>query len=254
MFINNFDPVAITIFSFELRWYSLSYIFGILIGWFYCKKITDDDYIKKIFDDIIPYLIIGILIGGRIGYVSIYNFSYYFNNPIEIFKIWNGGMSFHGGLIGIIFATYIFAKKRNVDYLKILDLISCAAPIGIFFGRISNYINSELYGRVTDVFWSVKFVKLDNLNRHPSQIYEAFTEGVLLFLIIFILVKKKFLKLPGLISSIFLIYYSLFRIFCEFFREPDYQVGVVLNYFTIGQILSLLMLSAGVLLYNAKKK
>ena len=111
MFINNFDPVAITIFSLELRWYSLSYIFGILIGWFYCKKITDDDYIKKIFDDIIPYLIIRILIGGRIGYVSIYNFSYYFNNPIEIFKIWNGGMSFHGGLIGIIFATYIFAKK-----------------------------------------------------------------------------------------------------------------------------------------------
>ena len=120
MFINNFDPVAITIFSLELRWYSLSYIFGILIGWFYCKKITDDDYIKKIFDDIIPYLIIGILIGGRIGYVSIYNFSYYFNNPIDIFKIWNGGMSFHGGLIGIIFATYIFAKKSLFSLALIL--------------------------------------------------------------------------------------------------------------------------------------
>ena len=148
MFIVNFDPVAFQIFSFEIRWYSLSYIFGIIIGWMYCKKVLiHDQKIFKLFDDLILYLILGILIGGRLGYVFFYNPLYYSNNLVEIFKLWEGGMSFHGGLIGVIIATYIFSSKNKINSFLFLDLISMSAPIGIFLGRIANFINSELYGR-----------------------------------------------------------------------------------------------------------
>ena len=158
MFINNFDPVALEIFSLEIRWYSLAYIFGILIGWLYCKKVLIKDHnISKLFDDLISYLIIGIILGGRLGYVIFYNPEYYLNNLIEIPMIWQGGMSFHGGLLGVIASIIIYSKKQNVNKFIFLDLISASAPIGIFLGRISNFINSELYGRETDVFWSVIF-------------------------------------------------------------------------------------------------
>ena len=177
MFINNFDPVAFTIFSFEIRWYSMAYIFGIIIGWIYCVNfLINDNEMKKKFEDFISFLIIGIILGGRIGYICFYNPSYYFENPIETIKIWKGGMSFHGAVIGILLASYIFTKNNKVNNFKLLDLISAASPIGIFFGRISNFINSELYGKTTDFFLSVKFVKIDNLYRHPSQLYEAFFE------------------------------------------------------------------------------
>ena len=166
MFIHNFDPVAIQIFSIEIRWYSLSYIFGILFAWIYSKKILiTDKNIRNLFDDLISYLIIGIIIGGRLGYVLFYNLKYYLNNLIEIPMIWLGGMSFHGGLLGILFATIIFSKKHNINKYIFLDLISASAPIGIFLGRISNFINSELYGRETDVFWSVIFTKIDDVSR-----------------------------------------------------------------------------------------
>ena len=254
MFINNFDPVAIQIFSIEIRWYSLAYIFGILIGWLYCKKILiKDKNISKLFDDLISYLIIGIILGGRLGYVIFYNLEYFSSNPIEILMIWQGGMSFHGGLLGVLASTIIYAKKHNVNKFIFLDLIAGSAPIGIFLGRIANFVNSELYGRETDILWSVIFTRIDNITRHPSQIYEALLEGVILFFILFFFIKKNYLLKPGLISSLFLIFYSLFRFLVEFFRVPDEQVGFIYLNLTIGQIISLIFLSFGFYLFFIKK-
>ena len=254
MFINNFDPVAIQIFSIEIRWYSLAYIFGILIGWLYCKKILiKDKNISKLFDDLISYLIIGIILGGRLGYVIFYNLEYFLSNPIEILMIWHGGMSFHGGLLGVLASTIIYAKKHNVNKFIFLDLIAGSAPIGIFLGRIANFVNSELYGRETNILWSVIFTKIDNITRHPSQIYEALLEGLILFFILFFFIKKNYLLKPGLISSLFLIFYSLFRFLVEFFRVPDEQVGFIYLNLTIGQIISLIFLSFGFYLFFIKK-
>ena len=255
MFTNNFDPVAFQIFSLEIRWYSLSYIFGIILGWFYCKKfLIKDKKIVNLFDDLITYLIIGIIIGGRLGYVIFYNPIYYSKNLIEIFMIWNGGMSFHGGVLGTIIATYIFGKKNNINCYILLDLIAMSAPIGIFLGRISNFINSELYGRQTDIFWAVIFKKIDNLSRHPSQIYEAFFEGIILFILLNFIFKKYFFKSPGIISSIFIIFYSLFRFLIEFTREPDAQLGFIFLNFTLGQIISIIFFIAGLSLYYKKNE
>jgi len=254
MFINNFDPVVIQIFSLEIRWYSLAYIFGILFAWIYCKKILiKDKKISKLFDDLISYLIIGIILGGRLGYVLFYNAKYYLNNLIEIPMVWLGGMSFHGGLIGVLIATIIFSNKHNINKYIFLDLISASAPIGIFFGRISNFINSELYGRETDVLWSVVFIKVDNISRHPSQIYEAALEGLILFFIMFFFTKKNYILKPGLISSLFLIFYSLFRFFVEFYRAPDEQLGFVLLNLTMGQVISLIFLCFAFYLFFTKK-
>ena len=253
MFINNFDPVAFNIFSLEIRWYSLSYIFGLVIGWYYCKKITSDKFISNIFDDFISYLVIAIIIGGRLGYVILYNPTYYLKNPIEILMIWNGGMSFHGALIGIIIASYIFGNKKNINNFIFLDLVAISAPIGIFFGRISNFINSELYGRSTDIFWSVKFIKIDQLTRHPSQIYEAIFEGIILFIILSLFFKKLENR-PGLISSFFLIFYSFFRFFIEFTREADSQIGYLIFNLTMGQIISMLFFIAGISLFYLKNE
>ena len=159
MFINNFDPVALELFSLEIRWYSLSYIFGIVLAWIYCKKILiKDEKILSLFDDFVTYIIIGLILGGRLGYIIFYNLDYFSKNILEIFKIWNGGMSFHGGLLGVIFATYIFSNKNKIKTFLFLDLISMSAPIGIFLGRIANFINSELYGRESDL--SVSYTHL----------------------------------------------------------------------------------------------
>jgi len=253
MFINNFDPIAFNFFSLEIRWYSLSYIFGIILAWFYCKRFLIKDINElKIFDDLISYLIIGIIIGGRMGYVIFYNPFYYYSNPLEILMIWNGGMSFHGGLLGTILASYLFAKKNNINIFNFLDLISMSAPIGIFLGRIANYINSELYGRQTDFFLSVKFENIDNLLRHPSQIYEAFFEGVVLFILMNFVFNKHLYKSPGLISSIFLMFYSIFRFLIEFTREPDHHLGFVFLNLTQGQLISILFFIAGLFLFQRK--
>ena len=254
MFINNFDPVAFNLFSLEIRWYSLSYIFGIIFGMYYCKtKLIKAERYKKLFDDYIFYLILGIIIGGRIGYVIIYNLDYYLNNLSEIIMIWKGGMSFHGGLIGVLISTYLFAKKNNKDSFIYLDIISMSAPIGIFLGRITNFINSELYGKETSLAWSVKFIKIDNLTRHPSQIYEAFLEGLILFLLLNFFFKK-FLFKSGVISSLFLIYYSIFRFFVEFTREPDPQLGYLILNLTMGQIISIVFLISGLFLFYLKNE
>jgi len=254
MLINNFDPVALEIFSFEIRWYSLAYITGILFGWILAKKIFIQNLeIKNRFDDFIGYIIIGIIIGGRLGYILIYNFDYYINNLLDIFKIWEGGMSFHGGLIGIILTSIIFAKKNNQNPFLYMDIVALVAPIGIFFGRISNFINSELYGTITNVPWAVTFIQVDTFPRHPSQIYEAILEGIVLFLIL-IYFKNKFLDKPGLISSLFLIFYSIFRFVVEFFRMPDEQIGNILLNLSMGQVISLIFMLSGIFLFYFKNE
>ena len=247
MFTNNFDPVAFQFFSLEIRWYSLAYIAGILLGWILIKKIfIEEDELKNKFDDYMSYIILGIIIGGRLGYVFFYNFNYYLNNLIEIPKIWQGGMSFHGGLIGVIIVSIFFAKKNNHNVFKYLDAISIVAPIGIFFGRIANFINSELYGIESSLPWAVKFIQVDNLYRHPSQLYEAFFEGIILFVILLYFRKKGLMKIPGFISGLFLIFYSIFRFIIEFFRVPDEQIGYLFYNISMGQIISFLFLLIGI--------
>jgi len=255
MFINNFDPIAFSIFSLEIRWYSLAYIMGIVVGWLLCKKIfVQKSDVNEKFDDYITYLIIGIIIGGRLGYVIFYNFNYYLNNFFDIFKIWQGGMSFHGGLIGIIIASSLFAKRNNQNVFLYLDLVSLVAPIGIFFGRLANFINSELYGTPTEIPWAVTFIQVDNISRHPSQLYEAILEGIILFLILVYFRNKNYLKKPGLISSLFLIYYSIFRFCVEFFRVPDEQIGYLIFELSMGQIISLIFILIGAVLFYLKNE
>ena len=227
---------------------------GISLGWIYCKKkLIYNQNIIDIFDDFITYIIVGIILGGRVGYILFYNFEYFFENPLEILMIWNGGMSFHGGLIGIIIASKLFSNKHKISQFIFLDLVALSAPIGIFFGRIANFINSELYGVATHVPWSVKFILVDNIKRHPSQLYEAFFEGIILFFILNYYFKKDYLKKPGLISGLFLIFYSLFRFFAEFFRSPDPQIGYLILNLTMGQLISVGFLIIGALLFIVKK-
>ena len=258
MFINNFDPVAIQIFSIEIRWYSLAYIIGILLGWILSKRFFISNVeLKEKFDDFLTFVILGIIIGGRLGYVILYNPNYYLDNLIDIFKIWEGGMSFHGGLIGVVLASFYFAKKNNQNFFIYLDVISIVAPIGIFFGRIANFINSELYGTETNLPWAVQFIKIDNLYRHPTQLYEAIFEGLILFLILIYLRNKGLMKITGLMSGIFLICYSIFRFMIEFLRVPDEQIGYLLFNLTMGQIISCIFFLIGIYLtivrYENKK-
>jgi len=253
MFINNFDPVAFQILSLEIRWYSLAYIVGIILGWTYCKKkLIKDQRILNLFDDFITYLIIGVILGGRLGYILFYNLEYYLENPFEILMVWNGGMSFHGGLIGVIIASQLFSNRHKVNQFVFLDLVALSAPIGIFFGRIANFINSELIGRSTDLPWSVQFILIDNIKRHPSQLYEALSEGVILFFLLSYFFKKNYSKSPGKISALFLIFYSVFRFFIEFFRSPDPQIGYLILNLTLGQLISILFFVAGILLFYLK--
>ena len=260
MFTHNLDPILFNFGLFAVRWYSLAYIAGILIGWWVGKKIlifrfknSNYQFNLNIFDDLITYLIISIIIGGRVGYIIFYNLDYYLTNPLEMIKIWEGGMSFHGALAGIIIGTYSFTKKREIKFLYMLDIIACVAPIGIFFGRIANFINGELIGKVTNVSWSVIFPAIDMLPRHPSQLYEAFLEGIVLLVILNFLILKKNYK-TGMCSYLFLILYGIFRIISEFFREPDSQIGYLFNLFSMGTILSVSMILAGTALFFVIKK
>src|SRR6056300_953220 len=251
MFINNFDPVALEIFSLEIRWYSLAYIMGILIGWFLAKKFLIGKNIYTRFDDYITYVIIGLILGGRIGYVLFYNLGFYINNPLDVFKLWQGGMSFHGGVLGIIIASILFAKNNN-NVFEYLDVIALVAPIGIFFGRLANFINSELYGYETNLPWGVKFVQVDDLYRHPTQLYEAFFEGFVLFFVLLFFRKKERFKIAGILSSFFLIFYSIFRFIIEYFRVPDEQLGYLILNATMGQIISFVFFVAGIFLFFSK--
>jgi phosphatidylglycerol:prolipoprotein diacylglycerol transferase len=256
MFTHNLDPILFDFGFMAIRWYSLAYIVGILIGWWLGKKIIItrfhnnkyNQFDLKVFDDLITYLIISIIVGGRIGYIVFYNLGYYLSNPFDILKIWEGGMSFHGALVGIIIGTYLFSTKRKVSSFFLLDIIACVSPIGIFFGRIANFINGELVGKTTSVSWSVVFPALDMLPRHPSQLYEAFLEGIVLVIVLNIFILKKNYK-TGTCSFMFLILYGFFRIFAELFREPDTQIGYFFNFFSMGTILSFLMIVMGVIIF-----
>ncbi len=258
MYTHNLDPILLNLGFIEIRWYSLAYIFGILIGWWLGKKIilkrfkNHNFYFDiKEFDNLITYIIISMLLGGRVGYVLFYNFGYYLSNPFDILKIWEGGMSFHGAMIGIIFGTYWFSIKKSISTFFLLDIIAFVAPIGIFFGRIANFINGELVGKITNVSWGVVFPKIDNNIRHPSQLYEAFLEGIVLFIIMNLVLFRDNYKI-GACSYIFLILYGGFRIFSELFREPDLQIGYLFNLISMGTMLSVFMILAGMIIFFKK--
>ncbi len=258
MYTHNLDPVLFDFGFLVIRWYSLAYIFGILIGWWLGKRIIlkrfqnlNFNFDIKEFDNLITYIIISMLLGGRIGYIIFYNFGYYISNPFDIIKVWEGGMSFHGALVGIIFGTYWFSIKKNIPTFFLLDIIAFVAPIGIFFGRIANFINGELVGKMTDVFWGVIFPNVDNNMRHPSQLYEAFLEGAVLFVIMNLILFRKNYK-TGTCSYIFLIFYGIFRIFSELYRDPDLQVGYLFDLISMGTMLSTFMILAGVIIFLKK--
>ena len=254
MYIHDLNPVLVSFGFFEIRWYSLAYIFGILIGWWIAKKIIvskaknrNITFNIESFDDLVSYIIISIILGGRLGYIIFYNPSYYFDNPLDIFKIWQGGMSFHGALIGVIFGTYLFANKVKINLFFFLDVIACVAPVGIFFGRVANFINGELYGKPSNFFWSVIFPEVDKIPRHPSQLYEAALEGILLFIILVGIFYKRKTK-TGTVSALFMILYGFFRIVVEQFREPDIQIGYMFNLFSMGSVLSFFMILIGLII------
>ena len=259
MFVHNLDPVFLDLGIISIRWYSLAYIIGIILGWWFGKKIISRLSIHqninislKKFDDLITYLVISIILGGRVGYIIFYNLQFYIENPIEILKIWQGGMSFHGGLVGVILGTYLFCKRNNIQIFATLDVIACVAPIGLFFGRIANFINGELYGKITTIYWGIVFPKIDGFTRHPSQLYEAILEGLVLFIILNKIILKKNYVL-GTCSYMFLILYGSFRIFAEIFREPDLQIGYLFNVLSMGTFLSILMIVVGIILFYFKK-
>ncbi len=255
MFVNNLDPVAISLFNIDIRWYSLAYIFGLIFSVQYGKfLITKNNFFKfekDILDDYLPYAILGIILGGRIGYILFYDLAFYIKNPIEIFYIWQGGMSFHGGLVGIILISLYFVKKKQIDFYVFSDLLALISPIGLFLGRIANFINSELIGLPSNLPWSVIFVKIDQIPRHPSQLYEALLEGIMLFLILNLIFKFK--KIKGYISAYFLILYSFFRIVSEQFRLPDEHLGYVLGNLSMGSVLSIIILLIGIFILRDVK-
>ena len=246
------DPILISLGFLDIRWYSLSYIFTFIFGSILIKKLNkkslnnlSDIEIDKFF----VWAVLGVIIGGRVGYVLFYQLQLFFQDPLYIFQIWKGGMSFHGGLIGMILAIYLFAKQNNLSFFYLSDLVSIVAPIGLFLGRISNFINTELYGRITDFPFAIIYPLIDNNPRHPSQLYEAFFEGVVLFIILYLIFIKNSKKYSaGIISAYFLILYSIFRFLIEFLREPDSHLGLFLNYFSMGQILCIPILFAGILI------
>ncbi len=255
----NLNPVALQVGPLAIRWYSLAYIAGILLGWWLIAREHArrpvPNLTKKAFDDMVVWAVLGIILGGRLGYVLFYRPDYYFADPVQILRVWEGGMSFHGGLVGFILAFYVFCKKYRVPFLSLMDLMAVAAPIGLFLGRIANFINGELWGRPTDVAWGMVFPHGGDLPRHPSQLYEAGMEGVLLFcLMLFLLKRTRAREKPGLLSGIFLVGYSVSRIIAEYFREPDAFLGFLFAGATMGQLLSLPMLALGIYLISSPWK
>jgi len=246
----NIDPILIDLGIIRVSWYGLMYLFGFLASYLlvrYQMKRKDFGVSKFEVENLYFYLILGLIIGARLGYVLFYNLKDYLADPLEIFAIWHGGMSFHGGLIGVLIVGILFSWKNRKSFWKIADLFIVTAPIGLGLGRIGNFINGELYGRVTQVPWGMVFPKADSLPRHPSQLYESALEGGVLFLVLWFLKGKK-LPIGGLLA-VFLSVYGVFRFFLEFFRQPDPQLGFVLGPFTMGQTLSSIMIIGGIVLF-----
>ena len=248
------DPVILSLGIFDIRWYSLAYIAGFIIGSIiikYLNKKLLNILSNKQIDSFFIWSILGVIIGGRVGYVLFYQTSYLFVNPIYILKIWTGGMSFHGGLIGIIISMYLFCKKNNIQFFYLSDLVSIVAPIGLFFGRIANFINNELYGKITNFPFAMIYPEIDLQPRHPSQLYEAFMEGIILFIILLTYFNKtRSDPTIGKISGLFLILYAAFRILIEFLREPDSHIGLIFNIASMGQILSIPLIIIGVIFFK----
>lgn len=243
------DPVAFSIGSFSIRWYGVSYVVGILLAWQMCSFLTIKQkfgFDRKVVDDFIPLATLGIVLGGRLGNALFYHPAYYFSRPWEIFYIWQPGMSFHGGFLGVLLTLILFCRHRRVPFWSLADVLAVGTPIGLFFGRIANFINAELYGRVTDVPWGMVFPTADDFPRHPSQLYEAALEGVLLFFILFgVSMFSRAPQRPGLLSSLFLIGYGATRSFAEFFRDPDGIVTILNFEITLGQAYSIPLILVG---------
>jgi len=253
-----FDPVAFSIGWFVIRWYALAYISGIVLGWIYARSLVKKERLWAgpvpitllQLDDFILWVTIGIIVGGRTGYVLFYNPALFIQHPAEILQLWNGGMSFHGGFLGCVAAVMLFARKNGISILSLGDLTTAVGPIGLFLGRLANFINSELWGRPADasVPWAMVFPNGGPLPRHPSQLYEAGLEGILLFAILAVMVRMGALKRPGLILGSFIAIYGLARITAEFFREPDPQLGFLWGGLTMGMLLSVPMIIVGAIL------
>jgi phosphatidylglycerol:prolipoprotein diacylglycerol transferase len=254
----NINPVLVTIGPFEIRWYALAYILGILLGWVYARALIRNErnwggpapLTVLDFDDFILWVTLGIILGGRIGYVLFYNLSHFIAHPVEVLQVWNGGMSFHGGFLGCVVAVIGFALARGLPILPLGDLTCAVAPIGLLLGRLANFVNGELWGRSADVPWAVIFPRAGDIARHPSQLYEAGLEGLALLIILALMVRAGALKRPGLILGNFAAIYAVMRSFCEFFREPDAQLGFLWGSenLTMGMVLCVPLFIAGILL------
>ena len=248
-----FNPVLISFGPFAIRWYALAYIFGILFGWLYARALIRNEAVwagpppLKVadFDDFVVWVTLGIVLGGRIGYVLFYNFEHFAAHPLEMLEVWKGGMSFHGGFLGCVLAVVLFARSRGISILSLGDLTCATGTIGLFLGRIANFINGELWGRPADVPWAMVFPGGGPLPRHPSQLYEATLEGLVLCIALWLLMRAGALKRPGLVIGAFAVGYSIARIICEFFREPDPQLGFLWGGMTMGMLLSVPLMLTG---------
>jgi phosphatidylglycerol:prolipoprotein diacylglycerol transferase len=258
------DPVIFSLGPLQVRWYGLMYIFGFLAAWLladYQAKLFNWEQLRKNMDNLNLAIIAGVILGGRLGYVLFYNLSYYLQHPLEILATWQGGMSFHGGCIGVLVGGFIYCRRHQLDFWKVADIYVVTIPIGLGLGRIGNFMNAELYGRITDVAWGMVFPGGGPLPRHPSQLYEALLEGVVLFIILWSLKGKPWQQQEkgrtnwphGTMLALFLILYGIFRSLVEFVREPDPQLGQVLAGMTMGQVLSAVMIGTGCLLWLWKR-
>jgi phosphatidylglycerol:prolipoprotein diacylglycerol transferase len=249
-----FDPVLVTIGPFAIRWYALAYICGILLGWLYARALIRNEanwggpapLTVADYDDFVLWVTLGIILGGRVGYVLFYNLPHFIAAPAEIFEVWKGGMSFHGGFLGCVIAVVGFARKRGVSWLSLGDVTCAVGPIGLLLGRIANFVNGELWGRAADVPWAMIFPGGGPVPRHPSQLYEAGLEGLVLLVILGLMVRRGALKRPGLVIGAFAALYAVMRSFCEFFREPDPQLGFLWGGMTMGMLLCIPLLVGGI--------
>jgi phosphatidylglycerol:prolipoprotein diacylglycerol transferase len=253
-----FDPVLVSIGPLAIRWYALAYLAGFVLGWRYCLYLARQNPAgpsAQDYDDFLTWAVIGTVLGGRIGYILFYQLDYYLSTPQEIFYVWHGGMSFHGGMLGVITAALLFVRRRKIPFFAFSDLLACAVPIGLGLGRIANFINGELYGRITDVPWAVIFPRGGDVPRHPSQLYESALEGLVLLIILAWLARKPEIRAKhGFLSGVFLIGYGVFRFTVEFFREPDAQLGFLYGFATMGQLLCIPMILFGAyLLWRAQR-